>query len=132
MTGVILEIMHPQIASRSCESCQMYVYDEDSGYIVKNRDGKPRVRAKGNTVPCMTPGMSCPKGSPTEGREFTTKNWQAYNHYLTCKAMGQWPDDELVRVNASLIARSETYAERRLIWQNQKLNHDLLMAMLRR
>jgi hypothetical protein len=72
-----------------------------------------------------TPCGQCPKvpkGQPPcreSAEELTPQNWQAYTHYLGCRATGQFPDDERVRRNAALIRQVEEAAAR---------GHDELLA----
>lgn len=45
----------------------------------------------------------CPKGHFSSPIELSQKNVEAYHHYLTCVAVGSFPDDEIVRRNARII-----------------------------
>lgn len=93
---------HPLVAYRDCQSCQKWMYDENTGEIVVHppKTGQPLPRI--GKPPCMT-HVKCAKGSPDERRELSPRNWQAYNHYLECAAVGQFPDDPIVRRNAAII-----------------------------
>jgi hypothetical protein len=73
-------------------------------------------RPKGVRPPCSY----CPKQPldvPERGRcpatavELSAKNWRAYQHYLECAAVGQFPDDAIVRRNAAIIRRIEKDAD---------------------
>ena len=86
--------------------CQRYVYNEDTGERDKFH-GKPVERQPGHGPPCSYGPDICPKGSPTAGRELTTRNWQAYLHYQQCKATGNFPDDPIVARNAGAIRAVE-------------------------
>ena len=44
---------------------------------------------------------------PNPAAELSAWNWQAYEHYCECKAVGQFPDDAIVRRNAGLIRMVE-------------------------
>ena len=56
--------------------------------------------------PCET----CPKipkgrlAHPSSAVELSDKNLMAYRHYKECKAVGQFPDDAIVRRNAAIIS----------------------------
>jgi hypothetical protein len=39
--------------------------------------------------------------------ELSAKNWSVYLHYRTCKAIGQFPNDPIVRMHAAIIAAVE-------------------------
>lgn len=73
-------------------------------------DMRPQARPP-RTVPNCA---GCPKiprdaegalSAPRSGLavELTDKNVQAYQHYLECRAVGQFPDDPVVRRNAAVI-----------------------------
>jgi hypothetical protein len=76
------------------------------------RLGKMIPRAKGARTPCSY----CPKipqGRPLEPAsavELSPHNAQAYQHYLECRAVGQFPDDPIVRRNAVVIRKAEDLA----------------------
>lgn len=62
----------------------------------------------------MPPCYSCPKipehgdgARPGLAVELTDRNWEAYSHYLECKAVGSFPDDPIVRRNAAIIRSVE-------------------------
>jgi hypothetical protein len=108
---VILELLHPQVARRDCNHCQLYQYNEDTGRVEQWR-GRPLRRVRGQPPPCRTP-QGCPKGSPEESRQLTRRNEQAYDHYLQCRATGRFPDDPLVARNAAIIRSAWDLLERR-------------------
>tara|TARA_R110002095_G_scaffold215335_1_gene209253 strand:+ start:96865 stop:97179 length:315 start_codon:yes stop_codon:yes gene_type:complete len=78
-----------------------YEYNEQTGEAVKFH-GKPVPRHPKNPPLCQTPA-GCPKGAPNKLNTLSVKNMQAYIHYLECKAVGNFPDDPIVRMNARLI-----------------------------
>lgn len=106
-----LKLLHPNVAERSCEHCQIYMYHHESGRLVLNSDGTPRQRPRNSKPPCVaTEGRPdevrarvCPKISPTAGVELNVRNVEAVNHYLECRAVGVFPDDPIVRRNAAII-----------------------------
>lgn len=75
------------------------------------RNGKPVPRVPGVKLPCeMSEGQpddvrarACAKISPTSGIELNERNQQALEHYLRCRAVGKFPDDELVAEHAAII-----------------------------
>lgn len=90
--------------SRSCADCLKFAYDESGK--VSRRAGLPVLRPPGTPTPCD----KCPKipaDAPTRSREhaieLSDRNIQAYGHYLECRAIGQFPDDPIVRRNARII-----------------------------
>lgn len=109
-------LLEPEIAARSCEDCQRFLYHDrgpnDFGPRVE-RSGKPVLRLPKQKTPCAW----CPKivpGDPPEpasAQELTARNRSAYLHYLECKATGQFPADAIARRNAALIKRVEDDAE---------------------
>lgn len=46
---------------------------------------------------------------------MTEQNWQAYEHYRECRAVGQFPDDPIVRRNAATIRQIEDAYDRQQI-----------------
>lgn len=76
------------------------------------RGGVKVARTPGQRPPCSY----CPKQpadvkerdrTPETAVELSPKNWRAYHHYTECAAVGQFPDDAVVRRNAGLIERIE-------------------------
>jgi len=111
--GVRLTILHPEVAHRDCQDCEAFVYDEKTGERMKSR-GEPVRRPVGNLPPCRTRANGCPKGTPEQSRALTDQNWQAYQHYSECRAVGQFPDDPIVRRNAAIIRQASDSAEMEL------------------
>lgn len=83
----------------------------------QDEDGTPlRVERIPQQEPrcCWCPKV--PRGTepvPENAVELNAMNWRAYQHYLECKAVGQFPgDDPIVRRNAMLIRGVEEAAAR--------------------
>lgn len=101
-----LLLAHPQVATRSCDHCQKFRYDESNGRLVMIGDtDKPVPRFEGERLPCHDGG--CPKGKPGGDVALWPHNEAAYNHYRRCKAVGRFPMDEVVEHNAAVIAEVE-------------------------
>lgn len=118
--GLILA--HPEVAYRSCQDCKAWIFDHKTGKK-EMRNGQPIPRLPGVKLPCeISAGLpedvrerACAKICPTAGVELSEKNWQAYMHYLGCKATSLFPDDPIVRRNAAIISQQEeTHKEIRL------------------
>lgn len=117
-------LLHPVIASRSCDSCKIYMYDDKppdrfSLDIVEERpqgSGKLLKRLPKQKPPCWM----CPKippkikPIPENAIEISTKNRQAYDHYLMCKATGKFPDDPIVFRNAGYIRQIEDQVQQNI------------------
>ncbi len=58
-------------------------------------------------TPCRLRGIGCAKGTPENQKSLSPKNQRAYQHYLECKAVGQFPDNPLVRKHAGIIRMVE-------------------------
>jgi hypothetical protein len=134
---VFLELLTPLVATRDCEHCQKYWYDEETGFPLKNSQGGLRLRViDKNPPPCRVPQLGCTKGTPENSRALSDKNRRAYRHYLRCVVTGRWPDDEVVLQNAATIRKSELDAERYLAWKRDKrfleLRADLLQIVAAR
>lgn len=115
MGGVQLLLFHPEIAGRKCSDCIKYVHDDRPGrmgQIVERPRGVPVLRIKNQRPRCEW----CPKvpkdepPEPSSAVELSDRNWQAYRHYMECRAIGKFPDDPIVRRNAMLIRQAEDQA----------------------
>lgn len=101
------------MAFRSCQHCQDYQYDEDTGQLVQLRDGTPFKRPRGTYAPCRYGEERCPKGTPENSKALSDKNMLAYRHYQECRATGDWSQDktgaidEIVKRNAGVILSVE-------------------------
>jgi len=113
---VYLAITHPTVAFRDCGDCLRYQYDERTGKRETNRDGTPKKRV--GKPPCKyvvdtrTNETRCPKGTPEDDCSLTDQNLQAWLHYQECRAVGQFPDDPIVRQNARIIQSVEDQLDR--------------------
>jgi hypothetical protein len=122
---VRLILSHPHVAARSCEDCKKWYYEDSPTRMAlevftrgKDEEGRPlRVeRIAGQEPRCAW----CPKvprdvvdPCPEAAVELSEKNWRAYQHYLECRAVGEWPTgDAIVRRNAMLIRGVEESAAR--------------------
>jgi len=74
-----------------------------------------------NLPPCRLSG--CPKGTPENSIELSQKNLQAWHHYQECRAVGNFPDDPIVRRNAALIKRIEDYYKQHQALRLATLGH---------
>ncbi len=123
-------LVAPQVAALSCHDCQRYMVLDPSAQLTARGRGQLRLRPKGTPLPCGT----CPKiphgepPSPLSAQELTEQNAQAYQHYLECRAVGQWPDDALVRRNASFIRQVEDQVAQNRSGQKLDLIASLLTA----
>lgn len=101
------------------------MYDEDEGKVLTGQDGKPYPRPKGNVPPCRMKGVGCDKGTPEDQHVLSEQNRQAYQHWKECRAVGEFPDDPIVRQNAVIIqdvvdahTRAEEFRRMRLMLGN--------------
>ncbi len=106
-----LILAHPAHAAIDCKQCQLFLHDKDFKPII--RGGQKIKRYKGSHAPCFYGADKCPKGNPLAGSDLTEKNTRAYLHYLECKAVGDFPDDAIVRRNAAAIRVAEDRFEQR-------------------
>lgn len=110
MSGVLLLLRHPLVATRDCRECTQYRYDEATGQ--KQLDPfteLPILRTTGEKRPCDFEPSSCPKGHPEANIELTPENWEVYQHYLRCRAIMRFPQtdpitDEVVAEHAEIIS----------------------------
>jgi len=107
---VWLSLTHPEVATRSCDDCKVFRYDEKTGCRAEFL-GKPIKRFPGELLPCQQVdhrGESCCKKiSPEADVALWPHNAAAYEHYRRCKAVCRFPEDSLVEANAAIIAEVE-------------------------
>ncbi|WP_417386929.1 hypothetical protein [Gimesia sp.] len=101
-------LFHPEVAFRDCDHCQDYLYDETTGKV-KMFHGEPVERLPSVPAPCRCKG--CPKGTPERQKVLSPKNYRTYQHWKECKAVGQFPDDAIVRNHAAIIQELHDLAE---------------------
>lgn len=96
------------MATRSCGDCITTIYDETTGKPRLMPDDKPFPRPHGSALPCR----GCAKGPIPFVKGLSLANRRAYLHYLECKAVGQFPDDPIVRRTALIVSQIEENQER--------------------
>lgn len=97
----------------TCEECEQVFYDPRTWKVVA-RSGR---REKSDPPP---PCGQCPKifpgepATPEQGKasQLSEKNWECYLHYLKCKAIGRFPEDEIVENHAGLVRMIEDHVDR--------------------
>ena len=130
---MLLVLQHPEVAYRSCEDCQKFIYDHETGEKRENKEtgeGVPRI--EGTALPCE--GKGCPMGTPDKRRALTPNNLLAWVHYQECKAVGDFPKDATVKRNAGLIAAAERLATRAMQCeqlQTSKQTNRLMLSYLK-
>lgn len=123
---------HPEVANRPCEACIFFMYDHKTGRLERDREGKPIPRPPHSKAPCEyaknadveTRKKACAKVSPDFGIELSERNKQAVQHYKECRAVGQFPEDDIVRRNAAIIRDLEDRHEA------EQLQRTILDAMV--
>lgn len=105
MEGVGLMLFHPDLYFRDCQHCLKYVYDEEgdnAGQLSLFR-GEPVERVV--PAPCCNRKhpKGCLKGTAENPKVLTPKNQKVYQHWKECKAVGQFPEDDIVKKHAALI-----------------------------
>lgn len=92
----------------------MHVYDHESGVREEfpAGSGRPVLRPAGMSPPCESGPGVCAKVSPNAGVELNDRNQETYRHYLECRAVGNFPDDPVVREHAAIIRSVEDAADR--------------------
>ncbi|MFG0240454.1 MAG: hypothetical protein ACF8CY_05330 [Gimesia chilikensis] len=91
------------MSRRNCEHCLQYWYDEETGKPELGRDNLPILRHAGCPAPCRTE-IGCPKGTPENSKALSPRNRQVIEFHRECEAVGNFPNDPIVRQNAALIA----------------------------
>lgn len=97
----------PGVATRDCGHCLTTLYDRhDRPWL--DAEGKERPRPPGTRPNCK----ACPKGPTPFVKGLSERNTLVYLHYLECKAVGDFPDDPIVKRNARIISEVETALDR--------------------
>lgn len=102
--------LHPEVAQRSCQDCARWEYRSDGTLLTRGLNREPVARLPGSPTPCgRCPKIppDAPARTPAYAQELSERNLWAWQHYLRCKAVGQFPDDAIVRRNAAIIAEVE-------------------------
>lgn len=75
-------LRHPEVASRSCDECKLWVFDEQGKKQISRGKPVPMGKAK---PPCRM----CPKKSPEEAHQYelSRKNALTVQMYYTTRAM---------------------------------------------
>ena len=108
--GVLLEMTYPRVANRSCDDCRKWWYDEETGKVARVGD-KPLKRPINVLTVCQT-NEGCPKGTPENQKALSDKNRLAWKAHREWKAVGEFPDDHIVRRNAFIIEKAIKDAEK--------------------
>jgi hypothetical protein len=113
MIGLRLILQFPEVASRSCEDCKTFVFEDKPGAMARKpaeRLGEPVRRLPGpKFAPRCDICPKIPKGEqpkPENAVELSEKNWLAYRHFMECRSIGTFGEDgtdAIVRRNAFLI-----------------------------
>jgi hypothetical protein len=109
-------LFHGVIAARSCSDCRKWLYDDRPGCWGLKPVERPAGRKLERLPNQLTPCSSCPKipdgaePKPENAVELSVRNRMAYQHYLECKAVGEFPVDAIVRRNAGVIREIEDVA----------------------
>lgn len=110
-----LLMLHPGIAHLDCDFCLKHMVDEKTGVPEIGRGGVPELRILNMSPEYLSPCRdlrrdgngrrvrTCPKGTPENPKTLSPENELCYEHFLECKAIGQFPDDSVVRRNAAVI-----------------------------
>ncbi len=94
-------MLHPQVAAIDCRKCSKFACDLKTGKFFERGNGLLIERGP-EGPPCRTDKAICPKGEPGKS-DLTKQSQQVLQHYLECEAVGEWPDDEIVRQNAAIL-----------------------------
>jgi len=101
MEGLRLLYRNNKLYHRDCSRCLKYLYNEKTGEEEEEAPDEPYLRHKGCPPPCQTK-KGCEKGTPENQNVLTEANLQAFLHYRECEASLYFPNDSIVKRNASL------------------------------
>lgn len=123
-------MLHPEVAGRSCEDCQQFIYDEIGEVRLNAATGEKVPRIANTVIQCQKP-EGCPMGTPDSRRDLSLKNRMAWSHYQECAAVGRFPHDGIVERNAGLFKTAEQVADRARtceLIRETKATSELLLA----
>lgn len=130
--GVYLKFGHQEVAERNCEHCQIYLYDEKTGFVERQQAhgvvGDPIKRSPKAPAPCRTK-VGCLKGTPERQEDLSKQNQRALLHFIRCETTGVWPDDSRVMRNAEIIAAARLQAKERRAWIDKQVLHKKLETL---
>jgi hypothetical protein len=114
---------------RTCAACQEHVYRDDDETPAEHRGEKMLIRGKpvprGGSLPpcwkCPKVPLAVRKERQRSGKEVTPadaadpgpEHYAIVEHFLRCDAVGQFPDDEIVKRHAGIIRPYKDAADRR-------------------
>jgi len=85
----MLLLFHPGLTLFTCDDCQKYVYNLETGERETFKAGPqrvemPKIRPPGVDTPCL----KCPRESPEKAGQYelTDANWRTYTLYRRAKA----------------------------------------------
>lgn len=100
--GVVIEKRYPWLARKSCDYCRKWWWSPLTNVLARDGvDGPAFERDPAQTLLCAD--GRCPKGTPEKPKTLSMKNRWAWKHFQQCEAVGQFPDDPIVRRNAQVI-----------------------------
>jgi len=96
----MLQVLHPKVAAIDCRKCAKFAVDLKTGEFF--RQGELMIPRGPEGPPCRQDKKICPKGEPGKS-DLTKQNQKVLEHYRECRAVGEFPDDDLVRLNARIL-----------------------------
>lgn len=126
MAGLRLLLKFPRRATRSCDDCEKYLWEDEEIVRRPVKVGLPVLRPPGSSLPCAVGDRSlgtdrCPKiplDAPAVSRRYAVglsdQHKEALDYYHECRAIGDnFGDDPdwLVRRNAKIIRAMFDQAE---------------------
>lgn len=114
MFGLRMLLSYPEVATRSCDDCKKWLYNDDGGRV--KRCGMDVPRHSNQPTPCH----KCPKKSPEEAHkyELSLKNQKAVQFHSVSKAVGfrnltpEMANDPILQRNFAIIGGIEEQHDR--------------------
>lgn len=98
--GIAILKNAPLLAKKTCDVCRTYWLTESGEYTY---EGSERLlRPAGSNVPCECPS-GCIVGHYKKQNRLSPENCRAFDHYMECHAVGEFPPDPIVKRNAAII-----------------------------
>jgi hypothetical protein len=127
--------LYPAVAAVSCGDCQTFAYSMPQATVglvqLPGGTSERQPRAPGSGTPCRR----CPKiprgadPKPSSAVEWSERYQSAHDHWRECRAVGETPNDPVVRWYARLFHDADESVDDAVL---ERRHAELLVALSRR
>jgi hypothetical protein len=121
--------LFPEFATRDCQHCRKWLYDDKTGDVRTDKRTGDRVPRPAHLPPrCEQRGARpCPRGPWSAPTGFDEATFGIYVAVQQCEAVGQFPPDALLHEFANTIRLAKATVERHKATADRQLQIDLAM-----